>query len=144
MSSKITIPALSADGWVSSTILTVDYMLQHYMLSDRSQVSPVGDTRAQSFSAIFAENEGNITATCTALEESLSKYLRGAFSDVEVEVAENKDKPYDDYKSKVALNIYVRFTDSEGKSYNLARMLLTENMKVLDIIKLNNGDIPYV
>lgn len=144
MTSKITIPALSADGWTNSSILTTDYMLRHYFLSDRSQVSPVGLSRAESFSAIFAENEGDISATCNALEASLSKYFKGAFNDVEVEVDVNKDTNYDDYKSKVALNIYVKFNDEQGKTFNLARMLLTENMKVLDIIKLNNGEIPYV
>ena len=136
---QVTMPSLSSDGWVTSPILTADYIFQHFFLSDASQIEPIGNNKATSFAEILANTSGVIYETCNKLQNVLKEYFSNYFSDVEVEVAESTASKADEYNSRVSLDIYVGFTDLAGKKYNLARILATENMKVVEIIKLNNG-----
>ena len=134
-----TMPSLSADGWVESPVLTADYKFQHFFLSDASQIEPIGNAKAVSFAEIVAENAGNIDETCYRLQTVLRDYFATSFNEVEVEVGVSNDSKVDEYNSKVSLDIYVGFSDLTGKKHNLSRMLATENMKVVEIIKLSNG-----
>lgn len=137
-----TMPALSSDGWVTDPVLTADYLFSHYFLSDHSQIEPVGNATAKSFAQVVFEGTGSIPKTIELLDQSLTTYFGRYYTEVEVQIRESATSRLDPYNFKAALDIYVGLTDRNGVVHNLARLLGMENMKVVEIIKLNNGEQP--
>jgi hypothetical protein len=135
MATGITFPALSEDGWVTSSAKTADYMLSHFFLSDRSQ-SYMYDQYISSLPWILTDTQGNIGLTISAVRETLETYFSRYFSKVIVEVSEipNKEDP-----GKAQISLYVKFTDKDNKEVVVGKMLKINDTILEKIIALNNG-----
>lgn len=135
MATGITFPALSEDGWVTSSAKTADYMLSHFFLSDRSQ-SYMYDQYISSFPWILTDTQGNIGLTISAVRETLQTYFSRYFTSVIIEVVE---VPNDEDPGKAQISLYVKFTGRDGKEVVLGKMLQINDTILEKIITLNNG-----
>lgn len=135
MSSKVYYPSLSEDGWVNSSIKVADNLLSDFFLSEYSQ-SYIYNGTISSLPWIIQHTQGDMTKTITLSEKTLSEYFSKYFNNVVVEVAEvlNSEDP-----SKGQISIYISFTDSENKQHNVAKMLEIADMKIQQVININNG-----
>ena len=66
------------------------------------------------------------------LSQSFSNY----FQNVEVSADVN---PNDNNPNKYQLTLYVQFTDKEGKTYSLGRLIEISDLTIRNIIVQNNG-----
>lgn len=128
------VPTLSFDGWVKSSAAKGDYMFAHFYESEKSQTVLYGQN-ISSMQALIQENQGDMTRTCQAIREALSIYYGRYFVNVEAEVQVD---PGSLNTTAVTLNIYVSFTDVEGKTYTLASLVEILDSKIKKVTKLNN------
>lgn len=134
--SKIPVPTLSEDGWVTSTEERADYLFSHFFASEYSQTAFYVGTVA-SFPYIIQNNQGNMTNTVVALKNTLEKYFGRYFKNVVVD-ATHKEEP--EKSGRVAITLYVSFTDEDGKEFVLARMAEMLNSKIVNILAINNEE----
>jgi hypothetical protein len=135
MTLSATMPSLSTDGWVNSSLKTADYLFSHFFASDYSQTY-VFPGQIASFAYILHSNQGNIQGTMTALRQTLSTYFSKYYKDVIVEV---DDSPTVSGSSFIALNIFMNFTDDKGVIHSLGKMIEYTNTTVNKVVTLNNG-----
>jgi hypothetical protein len=129
-----TLPALSEDGWVTSTAEKADYLISHFFVSEYSQTLLYPGNVA-SFPWIIQKNQGNMLKTADDMKETLNRYFSRYFKTVSVDVKYVEEK---ENSSRVSLEIYISFTDHEDKEYTLSRLAQVVNTKIDKIIKLNN------
>lgn len=128
------LPTLSDDGWVSDSRKKADYLLAHFFESDYSQTALyLGNV--SSLSWVMQEGNNDMPKTVRLLRDTINDYLSRYFESVETEVSVNEANQPSSY---VYLNIYIGFTDSEGKEYTLSRLLETIDGKLNKVIKNNN------
>lgn len=135
MSSKVLYPSLSEDGWVSGSIKVADNLLSCFLISDYSQ-SYIYNGFISSFPWILEETQNDISRTISLTEETLRSYFSRYFNDIVVEVSEvpNIEEP-----SKGQISLYINFTDTSGITYVVGKLLKIVDMKVQEIININNG-----
>lgn len=134
MSDQIYFPSLTEAGWVTSSEIMADAMFSHFFATDYSQTN-IYLGNITSFAWIVQNNLNNMTGVISAVRSALATYFARYFDNVTVEVQEKADITD---ASKVGLTIYVVFTDREGKSYNLARLVRDIGSKTASIVKINN------
>lgn len=132
---NVLFPSLSEDGWLTSTILKADALFSHFLVSDYSQTYLYND-KVTSFTWILQNNQGNIGKLLTDLRSALEIYFARYFENITVETTEipNTEEP-----SKAKISIFVSFTDYEDKQYSLGKILEISDLKVTNIININNG-----
>lgn len=135
MANNIVYPSLSEDSWVSNSERIADYLFATFFASDFSQ-SYIYHQKVSSFAYILHKNQGDIMGVLSSVRQTLSDYFSRYFNNVVVETQEieNTTEP-----SKGQISIYVAFTDSDGKVYNLQRIREVSDAITDKIIKLNNG-----
>lgn len=135
MTAKVKYPSLSIDGWVNSSIKTADYIFSDFLTSQYSQ-SYLYYGNISSLSYILQKSHGNISSAIENVRSSLSNYFGKYFNSVLVEVNErvNNENP-----SFGAIEIYVQFTDSLGKSYSLGKLAEIADTKIVKVINIING-----
>jgi len=135
MATTATLPTLSTDGWVDSSLKTADYLFSHFFASDYSQsYTFIGSV--SSFAHILHVNQGSISSTIRELQSSLSDYFGKYFTNVVVEI---DDTATVEGSSSVTLNLFLNFTDKTGTTYSLGKMIEYTNTTINRIITLNNG-----
>lgn len=135
MSANYLFPTLDTDGWANTSIKVADYMLSHFFLSDHAQTAFfTGDV--YSFAWILQQNQGQIDRIREETQSSLSTYFSKMFSQVDVQVA---DVANPDSINQKIISLYLVFTDTEGVSYNLSRLVKHTDMKVNEVIAVSNG-----
>ena len=137
MSSKAFYPSLSPDGWVSASVKTADYIMSCFLLSDQSQ-SYIYNGNISSFPWILQHTAGDMLSTLNLIESTLSLYLGRYFNNVSMEVVEVPN-PADPSAAKIS--IFIEFTDLEGITHNLGRLLTIANLKLTNVININNGGV---
>lgn len=136
MSSLTLHPSLDTDGWLETTIKVADAMLSHFFLSDYSQTSEFRG-EVSSFSYILQLHQGDLPRIREVTQSTLSRYFSKQFTDVDVQVADIKNV---ESINKQQIGIYLVFTDGDGISHNLSRLINYSDMKINEIISvLNNG-----
>ena len=135
MATNVLFPSLSEDGWVTSSVKIADYLLSHFFASDYSQTY-LYHPSVSSMAYILQETQGDVLASCLTMRDTITQYLNRYFTNVVVEAT---DGTLDTDPSKGIINLYVKFTDSDGVSYSLGKLLRLSNMRVTEIIDINNG-----
>ena len=135
MANTISYPSLSEDSWVTNSERIADYLFATFFASDFSQ-SYIYHQKISSFAYILHKNQGDIMGVLSNVRQTLSDYFSRYFNNVVVETQEieNTAEP-----SKGQISIYVSFTDSDGKVYNLQRIREVSDTITDKVIKLNNG-----
>lgn len=128
-------PSLSEDSWCFSGVKIADYMLAHFFLSDYSQTY-IYFGQVSSLPWIITDNQGNIGATCAATQRTLQTYFSRYFNNVVVEVSE---EPNVDEPSKAQMSIYVKFTEEDGTTQVVGKMLTINDTVIEKIINISNG-----
>ena len=128
------VPSLSPDGWVTNTTMKADYLLSHFFTSERSQ-SPLFPEGVCSFPWLLQEYKTSMEITARETETALTNYFGKYFPTVEVEVKAEDETAG---SSRVALYIYVRIVDSDGKEFILAKLAEVADAKIVNILSLNN------
>lgn len=136
MSSRTLLPTLSTQGWINRPLSVYDTMLSDFFLSEYSQTFVFIDD-VSSFPWILQQFRGDIERISAETKSRLSIYFARQFNDVEVTVTyqanENSINSY-------ALVLFMEFTDSEGETFNLSRLVKHDDLKVTEIIStLTNG-----
>jgi hypothetical protein len=135
MSVLATMPSLSADGWVNSSLKTADYLFSHFFASDYSQsYTYLGGV--SSFAYIIQSNQKDIRGTIRNLESTLNGYFGKYFQNVVVEIDDNATIAN---SSKVGLNIFLNFTDDKGVTYTLGKTIEYQNAIISKIITHSNN-----
>jgi len=132
--SRKLLPTLSSDNWVDDSEKKADYLLAHFFESDYSQTS-LYLGKISSLSWVIQEGNNDMPKTLSLLRTTINDYLSRYFNSVETEVSINNDNQPSSY---VYLNLYIGFTDSEGREYTLSRLLETMDGKLNRVIKNNN------
>jgi len=132
----VLVPSLSQDGWTSSTKERLDYLMSHFFVSDKSQTALYGD-EVSSFPHLVQSNQNNIPGLKSQTQTALYTYLmRYGFKDVVVDVVIT---PETTNSSRQILELFMEVTDDAGVTMTLSNMLLFNDTKFAQIIKLNNG-----
>lgn len=132
--SKIFVPSLSEDGWVTGTRRKLDKLFSHFFASDYSQTYLyIG--HVASFAKIQQENQGNYTNMVNATQQALEEYLKRYFDESIVECRDISDTSKD--PNIGAMTLFIEVTDNNEK-VSLGKSLRFTNMEVLDIINFNN------
>lgn len=132
------VPTLSEDGWVgadTNSALKADYLLSHFFLSEYSQTHFFAGEVA-SLPWILQNNQNDMSGTVSACRQTLEKYLKRYYSNVDVEVTQEAESGS---TTRVALRFYIAATDQDGKVFNFARLVNVLDAKILQITALNNG-----
>lgn len=130
-------PSLDTDGWLSSPTDVADKLMSDFFDSNYSQTD-IYLGNVSSFGYIMQVTKGDLNACKSKIEETLKSYFLRYFSNVTIEVTTESVNPT---SSKAELGIYMTFTDTDGKMYNLGKLVQLEGTKVNKIIKLNNEGI---
>lgn len=128
------VPTLSEDGWVKTPLMMADYLFSHFLLADYSQTE-VYEGQVSSMSWILHESNNNVSTTIRLMENGLKTYFGRYFPRVDVQVT---DSTADVNSSKVALSIYVAFTDKEGNDHTLDKAIELTDSNTARVINLNN------
>ncbi len=134
MTSKYLFPSLDTDGWVETTVKTADYLLSHFFLSDYSQTAHFPNTVA-SFAWILQRYMGESERIKEETQNVLSAYFSKQFSDVEVQVTELTTP---DSINQQQLTLFLQFTDQDGITHNLSRLIKYSGLKVNEVIAVIN------
>jgi hypothetical protein len=136
MTTPSVIPALSQDGWVTSTAQKADYLISHFFLSEYSQ-SLLYAGNVASFQWIIQNNQGDMLKTNSTLRETLRIYFSRYFSEV---VVESNYVETPENSGRVRITLYVSFKDHEGKEFVLSRLVEILDTKIEKVLKLNNTE----
>lgn len=131
-------PSLDPDGWLSAPMDVADKLLSDFFNSNYSQ-SDLYLGNVSSFGYIMQVTKGDIDACKDMLRQTLKTYFSRYFPSVSVDI---ETEPTTVPSSKTTLNIYMSFTDVDGKTYQIGKMLHTEGTKISKIVKLNNEGTP--
>lgn len=132
---NILLPSLSEDGWVDDSSKIADLLFSYFFISDYSQTYCYKD-KVSSLPWILQKCQGDMEKTSDLTREVLARLFSAYFTNVEAQVSVSNDinKP-----TEITLNIYVNFTDSDGKNYTLGKLLEVANLTINKIIAINNG-----
>lgn len=134
MANELHFPALSETGWLTSSEITGDYLFAHFFASDYSQTE-IYSGHVSSFAKVMQENTDSVEQLVTDLRNTLLRYYARFFQNVVVEV---QIKDNSDNISKIALLVYVVYTDQAGKQNNLSKIIRDITSKSAKIIDFNN------
>ena len=134
MSSLVYYPSLSEDGWVNSSVKVADYLLSDFFLSDFSQ-SYLYSGEISSLPYVVQSTQGDVLSCLNKLKDTLLKYFGRFFTNVLVEV---KDVTKQETPSKVEISLFLSYTDTEGKSYNIGKLLELNNLTINKVISIIN------
>lgn len=135
MTSLVLLPALSEDGWTNSSIKTADYLLSHFFEAEYSQTY-LYNGEITSLPYIIQNNNGNVAATISALSDRLANYFKKYFTSV---LVQGDDVTNPSESSFAEINLYLTFTDNEGKNYSLGKLIHLQGMTITKIINISNG-----
>ena len=127
-------PSLSPDGWITNSEAQADLMFSHFFASDYSQTY-IYASHVSSFAYVLQKAQGDMSYTCTLLRQTLQEFFGHFFTSVVVEVKEDANPTG---TSAASLSIYVQFTDSEGDTISLGKVIQNMGTKLQSIINLNN------
>lgn len=135
--STISVPTLSTFGWVSTPAEKIDFLLAHYVNSEKTQTALFGQNVANLQWVIF-NNADDMPGTCRELESSLKNYLVRYYPEgVSVETRYTLDDPQlSETRVKITLSIHFKENSIEYSATGLIRMI---DSKFENFTRTNNG-----
>lgn len=135
--STISVPTLSTFGWVSTPSEKIDFLLAHYVNSEKTQTALFGQNVANLQWVIF-NNADDMPGTCRELESSLKNYLARYYPEgVSVETRYTLDDPQlSETRVKITLSIHFKENSIEYSATGLIRMI---DSKFENFTRTNNG-----
>jgi hypothetical protein len=127
------LPSLSEDGWVNTTSKMVDYMMSHFLLSEYSR-DPLYRGNITSLPYILQSSNGNVEDAIANARTALQTYFSRYFDNVEVQVVE---QPNDEQPGLAQIKIYIQFTDKNGVTDSVGRLILIAGTIVQSILDLD-------
>lgn len=135
MSNKIVMPHLSSDGWINDSSKIADILFSHFFLAEASQ-SYIYNGHISSFPYILQKTQNRMNDTLSETKETLNTYFSRFFNNV---VVETRDDTLPEEPSKGIMTIFISFSDSDGNKLSLGQLIKYQDLKVNEIIKINNG-----
>lgn len=132
---KTAIPTLGADGWVSDPETVADIILSAFLTANHSQTN-LFRNQSETFQKILMRNTNNIPLLEEDLVNALSTKFKAAFNDrsiITVDIVPLPDKP-DQFSINFVGTVY-----SDDKEYTVAKLVETENSRVIKINNINMG-----
>lgn len=129
------LPSLSEHGWITNPVETADMLISHFFISENSQTYLFKDKIA-SLPYILQQNQDDTQKLAADVNFWLNTLFSNYFKNIDITVNVNET---DNNPNMFQLTIYVNFTDNTGKTYSLGRLIETSDLKIRDIITLNNG-----
>lgn len=127
-----TVPVLGPQHWVLTPQQIFDQVMSDFFVSEYSQDTLFRDS-VTSLTWIIQTSYGDITACCTAIQESLRTYLTSYFNNVDVEAAEIPS----DNTMKADIRVFVTCNADDGTELNLGKLIRSESGKITEIINAN-------
>lgn len=139
MSNNVPAPSLSRMGWIYDTYPKFDTLMAWWVSSDKRQ-SDLMPQGVHNLQWIVSRNLQDMTGASSAIQNSLSMYLKPYFEDVNVTCESSlADPETSDVLYRITLTI--NFT-ANGKHVDGSRALLVENGKFLQFVNINNNGDP--
>ncbi len=132
------VATLSRMGWVTDVNPAVDFMMAHWVRSDKRQ-NPLMPTAVYNLPWILYENRGNMTSICSAIVANLTTYFSTRYEDVSVTcnaINKNADGSSTDHHLSVTISF-----NANGKHYDVSRILATDGVQFKRFIVDNNEGI---
>lgn len=136
MGSKTILADLSVDGYTNATLRVTDAMLLDFFFSEYSQTY-AWPGKVMSFPWYLARYTDDLTRLCQELQSALSFYFSQQFNEVNVEI---DTVPVAENSSRHSLRVYMTFSDTMGETFELARLIQYENLKVTSIMRILSGE----
>lgn len=130
----VPVPTLSLDGWVYSTVSKADYLMAHFLESEKSQTALYGAS-VSSLQFIIQDKQSSITDCCIVIRDTLGSYFSSYFDNVKVDTSYKNAAPN---SSMVIIDISLSFTGPDGKEFLLTRLVDLLDSKIQRVRILNN------
>lgn len=131
---NIPVPTLSTDGWVYDSLHIADHLMSDFFLSEYSQTA-LYPKEVASLPYIIELNKEYPDKVADAIQERLSTYFSRYFSNVEVEARYREDSSN---TLKAIVDIFIEYTDSDGRTHSFAKGAELINGKFDKIVEVNN------
>lgn len=129
------LPSLSEYGWITNSIELADKIFSYFFVSEFSQTY-LFNNKIASLPYILQQNQDDLQKMASDVKYWLNQSFSNYFQNVEVSADVN---PNDNNPNKYQLTLYVQFTDKEGKTYSLGRLIEISDLTIRNIIVQNNG-----
>lgn len=129
------LPSLSEHGWITNSIELADKIFSYFFVSEFSQTY-LFNNKIASLPYILQQNQDDLQKMASDVKYWLNQSFSNYFQNVEVSADVN---PNDNNPNKYQLTLYVQFTDKEGKTYSLGRLIEISDLTIRNIIVQNNG-----
>ncbi len=130
--------ALSVDGKITDPLKRLDNQLSRFIVSEFYQ-TPYVDNRF-SLPYLLARFQEDDEGLATAVQEALELSFRESFPNVRVYATV---KPHPEKEAWRLLHIEMSLQTASGESMNASRLVTTEGARFIEIVRLNNGSLPY-
>lgn len=129
------VATLSQMGWVTDIHPQVDFLLAHWVRSDKRQ-NPLLSGQVHNLPWILQKYRGDPVAICEAINVDLSTYFGKYFDDVRVE-----SQPINKNEDGTSIEHHIRFSISfarNGARHSAARIIQTDGDKFKQFVIDNN------
>lgn len=135
MKDSVAIPSLGTDGWIKESAKGLDKLMAYVFESDRSQ-SYSYEEHIVSIPYIYATYKDDPGLMAKNMATDLTVYLSRHFSvaDVQCHTSPDVDNP-----NNIALILTVSVTDTDGKKYDLNKLIKGDKSKIKEIVDYLNG-----
>lgn len=130
------VPTLSTQGWVTDLSSKIDFLLAHFISSDKEQ-SNIYKEYVSNLQFIIEQYAGDPLSTADAIARTIQTYLGRYYQNV---IAEAQFELVDAKESQttVKITLALNFTE-DGVNYTANRLLTYYNGKFKAITEVNNG-----
>lgn len=125
---------LDTDGWVETPVRIADRMLSNFLLAEQSQTFFFPHD-VYSFPYLIGRYGSDLIELRQQVQENLARYYGTRFSQVETEV---RTEIVEDSVNRAEMFIYLTFTDNEGLTHNLSKIVRYSGQKVSKVLDILN------
>lgn len=130
------VPTLSTQGWVTDLSSKIDFLLAHFVSSDKEQ-SNIYKDNVSNLQFIIEKYAGDPLSTGDAIARTIQAYLGRYYQNV---IAEAQFELINEKESQttVKITLALNFTE-DGINHTANRLLTYYNGKFKEITEVNNG-----
>lgn len=132
------VPTLSRMGWVVDTHPKVDFLMAHWVRSDKRQ-NPLLTNKVHNLQWLLQRHQGDLVGLCEAINTDLNAYFSNYYTDVSVETSFENISP-DGLGSDYHISIAISFTDGLAR-HSVSRILRTDGKHFKNFVIDNNVGI---
>lgn len=132
MTTLISYPGLTVQGWVNTPTVVADKLLSDFFLSDYSQTYAFPGN-VSSFPKLIQLKRGDLSGLVNDTTSTLKNYLQKFFNAVDLTISY---RSMDGSDNAYALEIYLELTDNVGQKVTLGRLLEVENNTIKALMSI--------